>query len=268
MTDALIQPPPSAGADIRDVGADIRKVVADLGYPAHWNWCWENYKPTVIELARSRGLRRHLEIGAGRDPLFQPQEAAALGFDITLNDISAHELALAPSGHGKMQCDIASPQAPDILGRGQYDLAYCRMVMEHVPDVAAMWRNIGHVLAPGGLALSFFPTLYALPYVLNTLMPEPLSRFLLESVFPERKPDGDDPKFPAHYNHCFSSEARLMPMLREAGFSDAVILPFWGYAYFSKFPGVRQVDAAFNRLAERRDWRAVSSFAYVIAIKA
>ena len=247
--------------------ADIRKIVADLGYPAHWNWCWENYKPTIIELSRSKNLRRHLEIGAGRDPLFLPGEARDLGLDITLNDISAHELSLAPEGYGKLQCDIASAQAPDILGRGKYDLAYCRMVMEHVPDVQAMWKNINAVLAPGGVALSFFPTLYAAPYVLNSLLPEKLSRLILETVFPERKPEGEDPKFPAHYDHCFSSENRLLPMLREAGFSDAVILPFWGTNYFSKFPGVKQLDAAFNRLAERRDWRAVSSFAYVIAVK-
>ncbi|WP_296714112.1 class I SAM-dependent methyltransferase [Rhodoblastus sp.] len=260
MTDALLQNPSSRTFD-------IRKIVADLGYPSHWNWCWENYKPTVIELSRARGLRRHLEIGAGRDPLFQPGEAAQLGLDITLNDISAHELSLAPSGYGKVVCDIASPQAPDILGRDKYDLVYCRMVMEHVPNVAAMWRNINAILAPGGVALAFFPTLYAAPYVLNSLMPEKLSRFLLETIFPERKQDGGDPKFPAYYNYCFSSEARMMPMLRQAGFSEAVILPFWGYAYFSKFPGVKQVDAAFNRLAERRDWRSVSSFAYVIATK-
>ncbi|MGO8737762.1 class I SAM-dependent methyltransferase [Rhodoblastus sp.] len=260
MTDALV-------LNASPAAADIRKIVADLGYPSHWHWCWENYKPTIIELSRNRGLRRHLEIGAGRDPLFQPDEAAELGLDITLNDISAHELALAPSGYGKMECDITSPRAPDILGRGKYDLAYCRMVMEHVPDVPAMWRNIAEVLAPGGVALSFFPTLYALPYTLNRLMPERMSRFILETLFPERKPDGDDPKFPAYYDHCFSSEGKIAPMLHQAGFSDAVVLPFWGYAYFSKIPGVKQIDAAFNRVAERRDWRAVSSFAYVIATK-
>ncbi|MCW2315413.1 SAM-dependent methyltransferase [Rhodoblastus acidophilus] len=246
---------------------DIRQIVADLGYPANWQWCWDNYKATILALSRARGLVRHLEIGAGRDPLFQPSEAAELGLDITLNDISAHELSLAPSGYGKMLCDIAAPDAPDALGRGQYDLAYCRMVMEHVPDVAAMWRNIGAALAPNGVALAFFPTLYAPPYVLNALMPEKLSRTLLEAVFPERKPDGDDPKFPAHYNYCFSRDDKLAPMLRAAGFSDWVILPFWGYSYFSKFPGVRELDAAFNRLAERRDWRSVSSFAYIIACK-
>lgn len=246
---------------------DIRKIVTQLGYPSHWHWCWDNYKPTIVALSKERGLKRHLEIGAGRDPLFLPDEAAKADFDVTLNDISSHELSLAPDGYAKIKCDVASAEAPTILGENRYDLAYCRMVMEHVPDVPAMWKNLHAVLAPGGMALSFFPTLYAPPFLMNHLMPERLSRFLLEAVFPERRPDGGDPKFLTHYNYCFSDERKMLPMLREAGFSDAVILPFWGYAYFWKFPGIKQIDAAFNRLAARHDWRTVSSFAYVIAIK-
>lgn len=246
---------------------DIGRIVADLGYPSDWNWAWDNYKPTIVEIAREHGLRRHLEIGGGRDPLFLPDEVAAHGFDVTLNDISAHELALAPAGYAKVQCDIASPDGAAVLGAERYDIAYCRMVMEHVPDVAKMWENIHAVLAPGGVALSFFPTLYAPPYVLNRMIPEKLSRWLLETVFPDRKEDGDNPKFPAYYDYCFSDESKIVPMLKRLGFREVVVLPFWGYSYFWKFPGVKQIDAAFTKLAQRREWRAVSSFAYVIATK-
>jgi len=56
-------------------------------------------------------------------------------------------------------------------------------------------------------------------------------------------------------------------MLKRLGFREVVVLPFWGYSYFWKFPGVKQIDAAFTKLAQRREWRAVSSFAYVIATK-
>lgn len=254
-------------SDVTAAISDIGKVVSDLGYPQDWNWAWDNYKPTITELSRVRGLRRHLEIGAGRDPLFLPDEVQSLGFDVTLSDISARELSLAPLGYAKVECDIASASAPEILGRDRYDMAYCRMVMEHVPDVAAMWRNLHDVLAPGGVALSFFPTLYAPPYVLNRLMPEKLSRWLLETVFPDRKDDGDNPKFPAYYDHCFSEEDKIAPMLRAAGFRQVVVLPFWGYSYFWKIPGLKQIDAAFTELAQKRGWRAVSSFAYIIAVK-
>lgn len=246
---------------------DIARLVGDLGYDPCFDWAWDNYKRTIVEIAREYGLRRHLEIGGGRDPLFLPPEVRAHGFEVTLNDISAHELALAPAGYHTVQCDIAGADAAAILGAGRYDLAYCRMVMEHVPDVEKMWENVNAALAPGGVALSFFPTLYAPPYVLNRVIPEKLSRLLLETVFPDRKDDGDNPKFPALYDYCFSVEEKIAPMLKRAGFSEIAVLPFWGYAYFRKFPGISQIDAAFTKLAMQRRWRSVSSFAYVIAKK-
>ncbi len=239
-----------------------------LGYPTDWQWAWENYKPAVVAIAREYGLAEHLEIGGGRDPLFAQGELDALGVRVTLNDISARELALAPAGLRTVAHDICAPDAPDALGRGAYDFAYSRMLMEHVRDVPAMWRNMHALLRPGGVALAFFPTLYAPVFALNRVIPERLACAALETVFPDRKPDGDNPKFPAFYDHCFSAESRMLPMLRHAGFAgfaDVTILPFYGYSYFWKFPVLKQLDAVFTALAQRRDWRLVSSFAYVIA---
>jgi SAM-dependent methyltransferase len=245
----------------------MNDLFANLGYHPDFNWAWDNYKRSILEMSRRKALVRHLEIGGGRDPLFLPDEAEAYGLSVTLNDISAHELSLAPQGYATVQCDIAGRDAPAILGAERYDLAYSRMVMEHVPDVPRMWRNMACALKPGGVAFSFFPTLYAPPYVINRVIPEKLSRWLVEKAFPDRADDGDNPKFPAYYNYCFSSEEKILPMLKDAGFSGACVLPFWGYSYFSKFPGVRELDAAFADLARRRGWRAVSSFAYVVAVK-
>jgi SAM-dependent methyltransferase len=261
MSDLVLTRPRSASA------RNVRDIADDLGYAGDFLWAFDKYKATIVELARDRDLQRHLEIGGGRDPLFLPDEIESHGFEVTLNDISAHELSLAPDGYRKIVCDITADTAPATLGEGRYDIIYCRMVMEHVPDVAKMWENIYAMLAPGGIVLSFFPTLYAPPFVLNRLMPEKLSRLLLETIFPERRPDGGDPKFPVFYDCCFSDEKKIKPMLERVGFSEITVLPFWGYAYFWKLPGIKQIDAAFTRLARQRNWRAVSSFAYVVAKK-
>lgn len=71
---------------------------------------------------------------------------------------------------------------------------------------------------------------------------------------------------PPCYDDWFSSEEKIVPMLKAAGFSEVCVLPFWGCSYFRKLPLVRSVDAAFTDLARRR-WRAVSSFACVVAVK-
>ena len=246
---------------------DIGRVARDLGYSPDWNWSWENYKTMIVALTNEYDLRNHLEIGGGRDPVFDARELDEHHIKVTINDISQKELDLAPAEFSKSCCDIASPGTLAAIGTDRFDFAYCRMVMEHVPDVAQMWRNIHGLLTPGGAALSFFPTLFAPPFVANQLMPEALSRSVLHTLFPDRHDEGDNPKFPAHYNYCRGSETAIVPLLRDIGFSEVVVLPFYGYSYFHKLPGLRQVDAAFTRLARARDWRTFTSFAFVIARK-
>ncbi len=261
--------PPAAFAPPRAKGAapSLEAIANGLGYSADWHWSWDNYKTMILAMAQAYGLERHLEIGGGRDPLFAPAELAAQGFDITVNDISPVELEQLPPGYDTLCCDIAAPGTLDVAGHESFDFAYCRMVMEHVPDVTQMWRNIHGLLKPGGAALSFFPTLYAPPFVANELMPERLSRAVLHTLFPDRRDGGDNPKFPAHYDHCRGSERTLTPLLTEIGFREVLILPFYGYSYFWKIPVLKQVDAAFTRLARARDWRTFTSFAFVVVRK-
>lgn len=245
----------------------IRDIADSLGYTSDWNWSWSNYKSMILAMTEAYGLRRHLEIGGGRDPLFSPGELGVHGIDVTLNDLSQKELDLAPAGFSKLCCDIAAPSTLAAIGSNRFDFAYCRMVMEHVEDTARMWRNIHGLLTPGGAALSFFPTLFAPPFVINELMPERLSRAVLHALFPDRRDEGDNPKFPAYYNLCRGDEAAITPLLREIGFRDVVVLPFYGYSYFWKIPVIKQIDAAFTQVARQRDWRTFTSFAYVIARK-
>lgn len=245
----------------------IRTVADALGYVPDWNWSWDNYKRMILALATEYGLKDHLEIGGGRDPLFTASELRANGFHVTVNDISRKELALLSPDFATLCCDIAAHDTAGIIGKEKFDFAYCRMVMEHVPDVARMWANVHDILTPGGVALSFFPTLFAPPFVANQLMPERLSRAVLHTLFPDRGDEGDNPKFPAYYRHCRGSESALVPMLTQIGFREVVVLPFYGYSYFWKIPGLKQIDAAFTKLARARDWRTFTSFAFVIVRK-
>jgi SAM-dependent methyltransferase len=252
---------------LRTARRPLSEIAADLDYTSDWNWAWDNYKATIVALARDYGLDRHLEVGGGRDTLFTPEEAAAHRFDITVNDVSPHELALAPDGFGKVCCDIASPRTMSLIRPEQFDFVYSRMVMEHVRDVPLMWRNMHSMLSDGGVALAFYPTLFAPPFAINHVVPERLSSAILEKIFPDRHSEGDNPKFPAFYDHCYGDEAKIAPMLKDIGFREVLVLPFYGYSYFWKIPALKQLDAAFTRTARERDWRLFTSFAYTIAVK-
>lgn len=263
MSAALHAPAPAASSPRRP----LAEIVAELGYTSDWNWSWETYKPLVVALSRAWGLRRHLEIGGGRDPLFTPEEAGALGLSVTLNDISAAELGRAPAAFARLCCDVASPDTMRTVAPGVYDFVYSRMVMEHVRDARQLWANQHAMLVRGGVAFAFIPTLYAPPFALNRLVPEALSSAIVRRLFPDRQEEGDNPKFPAHYDHCFGDEAKLAPMLGEIGFRETLVLPFYGYSYFWKIPGLKQLDAAFTRYVRARDLRLFTSFAYVLAVK-
>lgn len=233
----------------------------------HSDWAWDHYKGIVAQLSRHFGLVRLCEIGGGRDTLFTPEEVASLGIDYTVNDISARELEKAPKAFQTACFDIAGDLTAAGIAPTQYDLMFSRMVFEHVRDVEKAWTNVHSLLAPGGVALAFFPTLYALPFIANHLMPEWLSSGIVKAFYANRGEETDDPKFPAVYDWCFSSERSLGPMLRRAGFDEILIQPFWGHRYFLRLPVVRQIDEACNTLAARNDIRALTSYAYVLVRK-
>jgi SAM-dependent methyltransferase len=234
----------------------------------HSDWAWDHYEPTILGLAHQFGLRRVCEIGGGRDPMFSLGEAARHGIELTVNDIDAGELALTPTGLKTARFDIAGDLSEPDIARGGYDLMVSRMVFEHVGDVERAWTNIHALLAPGGVALAFIPTLWAPVFALNHILPEKASRAIVHALFPARRDGGGDPKFPALYDWCRGSRSRLEPMLNRAGFRDVHIQRFWGHGYFKRMPGLKQADHAFNALAARIGWDFVTTYAYVVVRKA
>ena len=242
----------------------------ELGYDSRELWAWNNYRPVVLAFVETlrragrhdSGTVRLLEVGGGRAPLLTPEQAGDLGVALTVNDIDARELSLAPKGFATACFNIAGDVDPALLGK--FDLIFSRMVLEHVKDAPRAWRNMQALLAPGGVALAYHPTLYSLPFVLNWLMPEALSARALRAFIPWRHDDGY-PKFPARYEMCFATPSRVEPMLRDAGFSEVLIAPFFGHRYLRRVPVAREAEGALQALADRRDWRLLASYAYSLA---
>lgn len=244
----------------------LGKMMAGLDPDLRSQWAWDNYQTTIEALSREFSLSRLIEIGGGRDPLLTPAEAETLGVDYTVNDISQEELRNAPGAFNTACFDVSGDLAAAGIKPESYDLAFSRMVFEHVKDVKQAWSNLHTILSPGGVGFIFVPTLYALPYVANLMIPEWLSQKIVKLLYPHRT-DAEDPKFPAHYDWCYSSESKVAPMLKEVGFSETLILPFYGHEYFESLPVIREMDEAMTRLAMRFDWRTLTPYAYILARK-
>jgi SAM-dependent methyltransferase len=251
-------------------GQAIARLIARLGAgdPAMWHsdWGWENFERIAFALMDEFRLTRVLEIGGGRDPAFLAASHER-GFQLVVNDIDPRELALLPAGTTTATFNIAGDIAARADLAGAFDLVTSRMVFEHIEGVEQAWQNTHHILAPGGVALAFFPTLYAWPFVLNRLIPDALAKRIVEAVFPHRRADGDCPVFPARYDHCFGSEKYQRKLLAPIGFSEIHVQPFWGHRYLERLPLAREIEGAANRLFARLDWRFFTSYAYVIVRK-
>lgn len=267
----IISRPDAARPDFAQAGqkrpGSLQPFFQGLNPDWHSQWAWDHYEDSILALSRQFGLSRLLEIGGGRDPLFTADMARDYGLELTVNDIDAAELALTPQGLKTARFDIAGDLSEPDVARSGYDLMFSRMVFEHVHDVEKAWTNIHALLAPGGVALAFFPTLWAPVFALNHILPEKASRAILHALFPARRDGGGDPKFPAFYDWCRGAERHLKPMLGRAGFSDVHVQPFWGHGYLDRVPGARQIDHAFNAVAARVGWSFVTTYAYVVVRK-
>ena len=245
---------------------DLGRVFQELGVQNDRHWAWDNYEHVVRGLARILKARRLLEVGGGRDPLFKADELSTLGIEMTINDISEVELAVLPDSYRKACFDVAG----DISGvanlRGTIDLAFSRMVFEHVADGQRAWKNLYDLLAPGGVALAFIPTFYSVPFLLNWILPDNLGAKIVKLLYANRT-DDEDPVFPARYSWCHASERKLKPMLDAIGYSEVKVLPFYGHGYYEGLPIVRDIHQRFTDVARARDWSLIASYAYIAARK-
>ncbi len=225
-----------------------------------YTMAWDAYKPTLLELAKGKDV---LEIGAGRSPLFTPEEIQTYNIRYTANDIWQSELDRI-TFPVQQACFDVTQNVPDGFAN-QYDLVFSKMVQEHVKDGPAFYTNLHRLLRQGGVSLQFHPTLFHPVFILNYLMPEDLSSRLLKHFFPNRTWD-DTPKFPAYYREC-NTLHRQVARLRSFGFSEAKQFVFYGQGYFNKIPFFKQLAQAFDGLAERFDLRVFSTYAYSVVIK-
>lgn len=96
---------------------------------------------------------------------------------------------------------------------GSFDLVTANMVFEHLEDPAAVLRDIGRVLAPGGVCI--FHTANALYWqtVLGRSLPQWIKNTLVE--FSEGRDAAD--VYPTHYR--INTERAIPRVLENAGFS-------------------------------------------------
>ena len=229
-------------------------------------WARRNFKSTIIALAQLLEPSRILEIGGGRHPMLDKEFIERLGTTYVSNDISAHELSLAPKWVSQAHFDVQTPDIQLIAQfANQYDLAFSKMVMEHIESFERAYRNIYSILAPGGVAISYHPLLYTVPFIVNRAIPDSLSSKFLRYVQPERETN-DKPKFPAYYSGCAISK-KTRERIASFGFRNVWQIPFYGHSYYKRFPVLRNIHAGFTKAVAKADILSLAAYSYTIVQK-
>jgi SAM-dependent methyltransferase len=192
---------------------------------------WQGAPSAVEEFVSRFGARNVLEIGAGANPTLAVATIRRLGVRYTTNDISADELDKADPAYVRLCHDLSEAEPPAAI-RGAFDLVFSRMVNEHVRDGERYYRNIATILAPGGVTVHWFSTLYALPFLGNRLMPEPISDRILDVLAPRDRSDHE--KFKAYYSWGRGPTRSMVSRLEGLGFDVLEYTGYFGHTYYKR----------------------------------
>lgn len=193
--------------------------------------CGGRYHDTICQIIEDGKARKICEIGGGASPLLPLSFIQEHNLDYTILDISPEELAKAPDGYKKVVADISSP---DFNNEGDYDLVFSKFLAEHVASGLLFHQNVKTILAEGGYAFHYFPTLYNIPFAVNLAFPEALSEKILLYFQPMRVKEGKKGKFPAHYSWCYGPTKSSIERFLKLGYSIESYTGFFGHDFYQK----------------------------------
>jgi SAM-dependent methyltransferase len=201
------------------------------------------------------------ELGAGANPAIELDFLERNKLECLIVDVSATELAKAPSGYATLLGDVSSDGFITPEGAGSYDFVFSRVLAEHVRDARRFHLNVRHLLRPGGIAMHFFPTLWWPPFVANRVLPEALAERILLRLDPWREPSGKHAKFPAYYHWCYGPTAGQLKRFATAGFSVEHCVAYFGESEHAPGRALKELNERWARLMLRRPNYLFTTFA-------
>jgi len=178
-----------------------------------------------------------LEIGSGANPTLEIEIARKAELRYITSDSNPAELAKAPAGFEARLLNLETEKPPsDILGR--CDIVFSRMVNEHVSDGERYHKNILQLLAPGGVAVHCFSTLYAFPFIVNALLSGAASERLLDFATGRQH----HRKFPAYYSWSRGPTAGMLKRFEAIGYDVITYRGYFGHWYYSRLKPLHHLE--------------------------
>jgi SAM-dependent methyltransferase len=214
-----------------------------------------------VRAALGAGAVRVCDVGGGARPLLHLPQVERYGLHYVVTDVSSEQLDLAADGYRREQADILDADAVARLSQthGPFDAVFSRWTAEHVRDGGRFHRHVFELLRPGGTAVHLFPTLYALPFLFNRLLPPGLSSGVLFRACPARHA-----KFRPYYSWCRGPTRAQLARLRSVGFSIERYTGYFGHAFYRHIKPLAAAERAFTGVMVEHPLPALTSFALVV----
>lgn len=223
---------------------------------------WSRYSEFIQELVQKYGVRKICDVGGGANPILPLNYIEENQLDYSILDISIEELSKTPDGYRKICMDIV---ADNFELEKAFDMVITKMMAEHVKSGISFHKNIYKMLNPGGISIHYFPTLYAIPFLVNKIVPENISSRILDLFSPRDKYQRG--KFPAYYDWCFGPIPTMISMLSQIGFEIIEYRGIFGNKYYRRIPVARELHSAFVHFLIKNPNPFLTSYAQVILRK-
>lgn len=221
---------------------------------------WYKFPDFIEKIISTHSPKRVCEIGAGGNPGVSQDTVRRYGLQYRALDEVEGELRKSgidgTSVYDVCATDNPPPGAP-------YDLIFSRMTAEHFRAPEHAYKNMLKALAPGGLSVHCFATLYALPFVLNRLLPDRLSDFLWSRFSPRPRERHD--KFKAYYAHCRGPLESQIRFFQGLGYEILEYRAYFGHTYYTfRLPLLDKVHRQTTKLLLKTPIAFFTSYATVI----
>jgi SAM-dependent methyltransferase len=220
---------------------------------------WQKFPAFIEEVIARNSAKRVCEIGAGANPAIGRDTIRKYGLTFRAADQVEGELLKSEMEETSVYDVCATAPVPG----APYDLIFSRMTAEHFRDPERAYSNMFEALAPGGLAVHSFATLYALPFVLNRVLPDRVSDFLFDRFSPRNRDRHD--KFKAYYSHCRGPMESQLQFFRNLGYDIVEYRAYFGHNYYApRLPLLHRVHRQTTKLLLKARIAFFVSYATVI----
>lgn len=181
-----------------------------------------------------------IDIGGGSNPLLTKDQVR--NFHYIVVDIDPNELAKANGDYYEKICtDIIK----DNKGL-KCDLLISNMLLEHIIEPKFFHEACFEILRTNGKAVHFFATKFSPASIINTILPESLSRKLLYLI--QKRNWEKEGKFPAYYRWAMGPTKEQVLRFKSIGFEVCSYNGYLGSGYLKYNKKLSIIERIYNKI--------------------